>query len=501
MRLRRSDDRGHVGSASTLGYTNGRVHQTGGGVVLVSVGRLTRLYLVAPAWMKDVAVSVVGVRNNRMRRGEHFRERYQTLMSNTTVSEEDLKAVQRTELLELLREVYEFSPYYRRVLQEAVGLPEEWIGRDPLEVVATLPLLEKSDLRESLRDIVSTDPRRKTATITYTSGTTGTPMAVEVDSESLQETFAEWERYYRWLGLPNRFRSVRLSGRILVKPDATEPPFWVTNHASRQLFMSTYHLSPRNLPAYIEKLNQFQPQLIDGYPSAIYVLAKFINDTQSKIDFLPTAISTTAETLFDYQREEIERAFSCGVYNQYASSEGAPWIVQCSEGGYHLWTDTGVFEFLNTREAEDGRIVADLVVTSFRSRKTPLIRYNIGDTVSLLPSSASCSCGSAFPVIEGVTGREEDLLYTPERGYVGRLDTAYKGLHGIFRSKIVQTKDDHIDVYVVPTADYSADVAEHLRDNLLDRLGNIGIDVFTVESIPLSSNGKFKAVERRVPSV
>lgn len=467
----------------------------------MTVALFNRMYLEAPGWLKDAAVSAIGLRNNRSRRGEYFRERYRVLMEHVSANEEELAIVQRSELSELLREAYEYSPYYRGLLEDAVGPLAKWIDRDPLEVFARLPLLEKSCLRERLSDIVSTDPHRKTVTVTYTSGTTGTPMAIEVDSESLQETFAEWERYYRWIGLPSTFRSVRLSGRILVKPGTTRPPFWVMNHASRQLFMSTYHLSPRNIPAYIKKLNEFQPQLIDGYPSAIYVLAKFINDTATEVSFSPTAISTTAETLFDYQREEIERAFGCPVYNQYASSEGAPWIVQCSEGSYHVWTDTGVFEFFNARESESGQTLADLVVTSFRSRKTPLIRYNIGDTVSLLPSVARCTCGSAFPLIGGVTGREEDVLYTLERGYVGRLDTAYKGLSGIFRSKIVQTKDDHIDVYVVPTADYSEAVQEQLKSNLRERLGDIDIAVLVVESIPLSKNGKFKAVERHVSSV
>lgn len=262
--------------------------------------------------------------------------------------------------------------------------------------------------------------------------------------------------------------------------------------------MSTYHLRPDSLPAYIEKLNGFRPLLIDGYPSAVEILARYINETGIQLAFAPIAISTTAETLQEHQRDEIERAFRCPVYNQYASSEGAPWIVQCLHGSYHLWTDTGVFEFLNHRKASAGDTLADLVVTSFRAKKTPLIRYNIGDSVRLHADATACPCGSSFPTIAGVVGREEDVLYTPQRGFVGRLDTAYKGLPGVLRSKIVQTKDSHVDVYVVPTGGYSADVAEQLRSNLRDRLGEIEIEIILVESIPLSRNGKFKAVERQV---
>lgn len=459
---------------------------------------VTRLYLSSPSSAKTFAISLLGVRNNRLRRGAHFVTRYAELMQNMIADREELDRRQKDSLERLLRDAYEYSPFYRERIIESVGAQGLETEFDSRAVLGRLPLLEKSDLRDHLAEIISHDPHRRTVTHTYTSGTTGTPITVEVDSESLQSTFAEWERYYRWMGLPRTFRSVRLSGRIVVAPDATRPPYWVTNWASRQLFMSTYHLRPDSLPSYIKKLKEFRPLLIDGYPSAVEILARYINETGIELGFRPIAISTTAETLQDYQREEIERAFSCPVYNQYASSEGAPWIVQCSHGSYHMWTDTGVFEFLNPRQLSSGEVLADLVVTSFRAKKTPLIRYNIGDRVRLLTDATACSCGSPFPTLAGVVGREEDVLCTPQRGFVGRLDTAYKGLRGIIRSKIIQAREDRIEVLIVATSEYGPAVEGQLISNLRDRLGDIEIAITVVDDIPLGNNGKFKAVENRV---
>ena len=230
------------------------------------------------------------------------------------------------------------------------------------------------------------------------------------------------EEYYNWMGLPEKFHSVRLSGRIIVEPNATKPPFWVYNAAQKQLFMSTYHMTDDNLTQYINKLNQYKPIFLDGYPSALYILAGFIVRNNIKLSFKPKAISTTAETLFDYQREVIEKAFSCKVYNQYASSEGAPWIVECNKGNYHLWTDTGCFEFINKKPIDEKISIAELVVTSFQAMKTPLIRYRIGDFVTIYENKTECSCGSQFPIIKSIIGRQDDILYTLEKGYVGRLD-------------------------------------------------------------------------------
>lgn len=466
---------------------------------MTDVDFATRVYLGAPNWARSVLVSLQALRNRRLRRGDHFHQRYRTLMQNLDLTPESLSLAQENELSSLLDETFRYSPFYRHRIAAAAADALEESGKVALsayEILDRLPLLQKDDLRNHRSEVVNSN--RASAAVTHTSGTTGSPLVIAVDSESLQWTFAEWERYYRWMGLPHGFRSARFSGRIVVPPETLQPPFWVKNLVDRQLFMSTYHMSGSNLAAYVEELNRHRPQLIDGYPSALHVLASYINESGHRLDFRPTAISTTAETLHLYQREDIEKAFGCHVYNQYASSEGAPWIVECKQGGTHLWTDTGVFEFLEQEGPADELHVADLVVTSFRAKKTPLIRYNIGDRVLLNHAQDPCECGSAFPTIKGVLGRDEALVFTRNRGPVGRLDTAFKGLTGILRSKIIQVDLDNIDVLVVATPEFDKRIEDQLKANLRDRLGLVTITVTVVDSIPLGANGKFSAVESRM---
>lgn len=234
--------------------------------------------------------------------------------------------------------------------------------------------------------------------VVNTSGTTGSPMRIAMDSMVLQSTRGEWLRYYAWMGLPLHFRSVRLSGRIIIPPLRRYPPFWVYNTAAKQLVMSSYYLTEGNLPAYIDKLNAFKPMLIDGYPSAFYVLAGYILRKKTRLSLRPQAISLTAETLMDHQRSAIEEAFGCKVYNQYASSEGALWIVECYRGHCHLWLDTGVFEFINRQSMDGETDISEIVMTSFRSFKTPLIRYQIGDWVRCIKSHSHVLVGHLIPL-------------------------------------------------------------------------------------------------------
>lgn len=458
---------------------------------------LEHSYRLSPWWLKSILISIYALKERSHRRGEGYELRYKQIKDLPNRDIEEIKAYQREKLLNLCKEAYQYSPYYRAKFDSIEVNQEDINKQDIWEIFEKLPLLEKSNLMNNIRDIVSTNPDRPTSGVTYTSGTTGMPLSIEYDDESRQITFSEWRRYFDWLKLPESFRSVRFSGRIIIEPNRRKPPFWVQNYVDDQLFMSAYHLEENNMQYYIDKMNRFKPEFIDGYPSAIVTVANYILSKNIKLTFSPIAISTTAETLLIHQRELIEKAFHSKVYNQYASSEGAPWIVECNEGNYHFWIDTGVFEFINAETTDQNTEIAELVVTSFRSLKTPLLRYRIGDYIECYTDQPVCPCGSSYPIIKEIVGRQDDILYSREKGSVGRLDPAYKGLYGIKKSKIIQVSLDETRVLVVPDKTYDESVQSQLVQNLHDRLGQeMDISVDLVEDIPLGENGKFKSVER-----
>lgn len=456
-----------------------------------------KLYYLAPYIVKNCLVSIVTYKNDRLRKGQFYKNYIHEFQQSWFFNEDELNQLQIKKLSSLLIEAFKYSEYYQEKFIEA-GIHEQDILNNPLQTLLKLPLLEKQDLKNNLKRVENKNPQRKRDVVNFTSGTTGTPLAIYYDKESMQMSFALWRRFHTSIGLPENFKSVRFSGKMMVDPQAKKPPYWVYSFVDKQLFMSSYHLSQDRLPDYIKKLNQFKPQLIDGYPSAIYILAKFINTKNIKLLFKPIAIATTAETLYAYQRLEIEQAFSCKVYNQYASSEGGAFITECKEGNYHINVDSGYFEFLNlaAQPAQPGEY-AELVITSFRNLKTPLIRYKSNDVVLLSKEKKQCNCGCNMPVIEEIIGRVDDILYTEDKGYVGRMDTAYKGLTGIEKSQIIQKSLQLIEIYQVVNNLYNDEVEKKFIKNLRERLGEIvSIKLINVDDIPLSKNGKFKTVIR-----
>ncbi|WP_288982537.1 hypothetical protein [uncultured Flavobacterium sp.] len=456
-----------------------------------------KIYRLSPYFIKVILLNIIAFFNYRKRNTSGYSMYLKKYLDSWQLNFEEINQIQNEELKSLLKEVYTHSPYYNKIFKTK-NITTGDIENNPRNVLNKLPLLSKADRRTFSKEILNNNPKRKLVEIGYTSGTSGTPTENYLDQESIDRSFALWSRFHETIGIKKSSKSVRFSGRLIVKPNQKNKPFWVYNYLEKQLLMSTYHLTDEYMKHYIDKLNQFKPDYLDGYPSAFYIIATYANKNNLKINFKPIAITTTAETLYDYQREIIEKVFNCHVYNQYASSEGSPVITECKCGNLHVNIDSGIFEFLNNKNenAQPGEI-ARMVVTSFRNLKTPLIRYDILDTV-LVADNQICNCGCNMPIVEKIVGREDDLLWTNEKGYVGRMDTAYKGLKGILQSQIIQLNHQDFIINNIIDENYTKEIEEKFIKNLKDRLGeSVNLKFEYVDVIPLGKNGKFEAVKRK----
>jgi phenylacetate-CoA ligase len=207
------------------------------------------------------------------------------------------------------------------------------------------------------------------------------------------------------------------------------------------------------------------------------------------------AIITSSETLHDYQRSSIEKAFECRVFDHLGSAEMVTLISQCEHGSYHVNPEYGLFEILN----HDGRPVqagssGELVCTGFINMAMPLIRYSLGDTVSL--SESKCGCGRAFPVVKEITGRTDDLIIACDGSKVGRLDPIFKGVEqNIKEAQIVQKEIGKIVINIVPSGDQESVNAKQIVHELRRRTGEcMDIRINYLESINKTKAGKFRSV-------
>jgi phenylacetate-CoA ligase len=452
------------------------------------------IYLRLPRRAQQLAVLSESLKNRVVRYGAAYRRMLELVRSTERWSPEQLRALQVERLRRLLDEARRGTVYYADVLADRSDADLEAIVAGLR--IEELPLLPKKTLKERTPEMFNRLRRRFSTSAT--SGSTGSPLIVEYDRESIQERMAVVHRQREWFGAPPLARGVRLSGREIVSQSRRVPPYWIDNPFESQLLVSTYHLRDDALEAIADRIREFDPQVIDGYPTAIVQVARRFAG-RPRLSGL-RGVVTTAETLTPDLREEIERGLGVRVFDYYAASEGVPLIQQCEQGGYHLRPETGIFEILDPqgRPVAPGEI-GELVATGFCQWKTPLIRYQTGDFARRAATEERCACGRTLPLVGEIVGRLEDLVLTPDGRQIGMFSyRTIKYVPGIREAQIVQKTPTHFLVRWVPDATRSPEDVRGDVGHIFARVLGYQPEVTYEEVVEIARGrtGKFRSTIR-----
>ncbi len=215
-------------------------------------------------------------------------------------------------------------------------------------------------------------------------------------------------------------------------------------------------------------------------------------------------VLTSSETLFSFQKEEIERAFRCKIFDFYGLAERVIFATECSaHEGKHLNFEYGVTEFVD----EKGYPVAagksgQMVGTSLHNMGMPMIRYATSDRSFL--KKEKCPCGRTLPLMDAVTTKEEDIILTPDGRWISPsvLTHPFKPLKNILESQIIQEDIDLVVIKIVKSSQYLVEDSDKLIHGLRERLGgSVNIRLEFVEHIDREKSGKFRWVISRVGKI
>lgn len=445
------------------------------------------MFEAAPPPLQHLVAWGYGIREKRRRYGGKYQLFVRDLRESEGWRAEELQALQD----ERLRTMWNFCiaevPHYVALADE-LGL-----GRDDVasaDDLKKLPVLDKETLRIAPGRF---RPRRlrERAIKQTTGGTTGTPLPYFVTKSAMQYLYATFEvRHRNWAGVTFGQRTANFTGKVIAPTARSKPPFWVRNPAFNQLYFSSYHLSDGNLPHYIERLESFQVEVIVGYVSSVHAVARFILQNDVDHQIRPKAILLSSETLFDWIREDIQKAFNCRVFDGYGLAEMTAFISECPEGSMHISPEYGVVELVELGEG------LELITTGLFNTAMPLIRYRTRDLAQPTPSDV-CLCGRELPVVGRITGRIDDRLITPAGNIIGpaAMSLAFQDLRNVRAAQIVQHTSSSIEVMLETNPDFSeSDEASALR-HLQRRLGtDLSITIRPVSSLPRTAGGKQRLI-------
>ncbi len=445
------------------------------------------IYNHSPIWAQNVFATAQGFRHAKWRYGRVYREYLEKLRHRDYSDADEQKQYQDRRFVELVNYAVRNSPFYKEYYA-SVDLNSIRGAQD----VTKLPILEKETVRKSIDRFYTLHP--KDGIVSSTSGTTGTPINFVYTHEDLQRRFAYLDSFKAQHGVvANKTRRASFTTAKIVPPKQRSRVFWRDNLSIKQRLYSGYHCRGSNIKFYLENLNEYRPVSLDGLPSALYELARYILDEKIRLTFTPAAIFPTAETLLPHYRTAIQEAFGCPVRDQYASSEGAPFITECKCGRLHYNMDTGIIEV-----DDDG----EMIVTCFETHGTPLIRYKIGDKVVMADPAERCACGSSHPIVTEIQGRGTDYLVSRTSGkftaiYLSLVSEEF--MNSVRRMQFVQDSIDQIDILVEADEHYRPEMNQIIVDKLKYSFGeDMKFVVSVVDEIPKEPSGKYRFIKNNL---
>jgi phenylacetate-CoA ligase len=447
-----------------------------------------------PIFAQNVLCTAVGYTRFRARFNPHFKRTLSEWDRSQHWPLERLLEYQQRRLDQLVRRARQHVPYYR-------DLPEASNARDPersiSETLAAIPPLEKAEYGDQPRSFLARDIPNRQLIRGKTSGTTGTSLPLWCTPETLAEEFATVWRMRRSCGVTDALApNLTFNGNITVPFKQSQPPYWRSSAYDHRTLFSVYHMTPANLRAYADAVHSSPACYVEGYPSAIHLLARSLLEAEMP---LPpgriAAVFTSSESLLAFQRETIEKAFGAPVRDRYGVSEKVVSMTECTANRLHVDLEFCIVEVETASETEDSQTGA-LLVTGLSSYATPMFRYRIGDVGTR--SKHPCPCGRAGDVFLAVDGRIEDYVLTPDGRLVGRLDHIFKEQFDVAEAQIIQPDKRSIEVFIVPRPAYSNNSNRRLLREIRARLGDeMKIKIQILDSIPREANGKFRAVKSR----
>jgi phenylacetate-CoA ligase len=452
------------------------------------------LYHRLPAWARSAVATARGAQLRWLRYGPETSRLVEQAMEREYWSPSQWRHWEQERLLRVLHRAATRVPYYRRLWEarRRAGDYRSW------EYLENWPLLEGETLRREPLAFLADDRRPSWMVPDHTSGTSGRPLHLWRSRRTLRARYALYEARHRlWYGVSRRDRWAMLGGQLVVPFRQSKPPFWTWNAAMRQLYVSSYHLSPEFSPAILEALARYRIRYLWGYPSSLHALATaaLANGVRTT---MRVAIAN-AEPVYERHRQAVRAAFGCALRETYGMVELVAAAGECEFGGLHAFPEMGCMEIFDAGVPAEGSRAGDLVCTSLLDDDMPLIRYRLGDRAARRDLQGPCACGRTLPLLDHVEGRADDVLYTMDGRRIGRLDPVFKNNLPIREAQIVQLSLARVVVRFAPAPDYTPAAGASIRKALEARLGPIEVALEPVDCIPRGPNGKFRAVVCQIP--
>ncbi|UCF49028.1 MAG: phenylacetate--CoA ligase family protein [Thermoplasmatales archaeon] len=411
-------------------------------------------------------------------------KQYKFLLESQWWSKEKLEEYQLIKLQKLLNHAYENVPYYYHLFKKHGIKPRDISS---LKDIQKIPYLTKEIIRKNINKLRAKNYSRYKFEYITTGGSTGYPLGLYFERGNAEA------KYSAFIQRMLNQSSCHLSNKhaYLINEDE----IYRHHIFGKILSLSSFHLDEKNLHLYVKKLRKHKPKFIVAFPSALFQVAQFIE--KNNIDCFSSlkAIFCSGETIYDWQRNKIEKTFNCRVHAFYSHNEQTVFATTCNHSNnYHISPEFGITEVIDqdgksvTKENDVGEIVG----TGFINFIFPLIRYKTQDKGVI--TLKKCRCGRDYPILKEIEGRMFEVMitktnrYIPLTGFYGLIAKCSKN---VIDWQLIQEREGELIIKIIKGKYFSNKDEQMIKNSLKNKFSKeIDFEIQYTNHIKLAPSGK-----------
>lgn len=385
-------------------------------------------------------------------------------------------------LAKLTKSCYEHIPYYHDLFNELGIRPEHVQDLDGLK---KLPIMDKQTVRQYQDKLVPKNYRRFFAVSKETSGTSGTPIRVFSNLNSIVHEEAYLSHFRSKAGYQQGMRLLVLRGEEQGKKESHNGKSLLQQQFMNELTLPLVNFSDEDALSYLEKIVRFDPEAIYAMPSIAAIMAR--QCIKHNIQLNVKTILTSSERLSTSTRMLLEKTFGVHVFDWYGQTERVGAIGQCPYGRYHVMEDYSIMEFIDTPNG------SEMVGTNLENDYMPLLRYRTNDIFTV--SSGDCPCGRHGRYVTRIIGRDLGFIYgkSGQQYSFFLVSDSIDWTYRVEEIQYIQNKPGELIVKYKPEPSFTATDMTRMIDNIKRLTSNdVEVVLVQVDGVERSANGKVR---------